>query len=278
MTELTDGLIKWVGRYRERLLLLFVVMNYGALFVDIGLGHSLLPHFDWRSAIPIVFAPLGALIVFIFLWVRAGVLRSWVLRIIMALSIVVGIAGVVFHLSGHFLIRPSWMAVIYSSPLLAPLSFVLFGLVGLFAYEERLKKIAPKTLIWLTFGGMVLTTVQSTLDHMQNNFFNWGQWIPLVAGIYGGVLLAIYAICWEFKRRGLGVLMWSMLLIMVVGLAGVGFHLYACLTKGVGSLWETLIYEAPPFAPLFFADIALLAILVYLGFMENDGGIKKRKQ
>jgi hypothetical protein len=48
---------------------------------------------------------------------------------------------------------------------------------------------------------------------------------------------------------------------VLVGLLGFGLHIAADLKAPAASLWDRLLYGAPLFAPLLFADLALLATL-----------------
>jgi hypothetical protein len=48
---------------------------------------------------------------------------------------------------------------------------------------------------------------------------------------------------------------------VVVGLLGFYLHVAADLRAPAVSLWDRFLYGAPAFAPLLFADLALLAAL-----------------
>jgi hypothetical protein len=47
----------------------------------------------------------------------------------------------------------------------------------------------------------------------------------------------------------------------VVGLLGFALHARGNLSHQAGSPWDRFVYGAPIFAPLLFADLALLAVL-----------------
>jgi hypothetical protein len=52
-----------------------------------------------------------------------------------------------------------------------------------------------------------------------------------------------------------------MVVEVVVGLLGFYLHFRGNMKNQSGSLWDTFIFGAPIFAPLLFADLALLAVL-----------------
>ena len=52
-----------------------------------------------------------------------------------------------------------------------------------------------------------------------------------------------------------------MVIQIVVGVLGFALHARGNLEHPAGSLWDRFVYGAPIFAPLLFADLALLAVL-----------------
>ena len=50
-----------------------------------------------------------------------------------------------------------------------------------------------------------------------------------------------------------------------VGLLGFYLHVMADLRSPAGSLWDRFLYGAPLFAPLLFADLAMLAAVGIVG-------------
>ena len=55
-----------------------------------------------------------------------------------------------------------------------------------------------------------------------------------------------------------------------VGVALLGFYLHvmADLHSAAGPLWDRILYGAPLFAPLLFADLAMLAALALWGLFQ----------
>ena len=56
---------------------------------------------------------------------------------------------------------------------------------------------------------------------------------------------------------------------VVVGLLGFYLHVAANLRSPAGTLWDRFLYGAPLFAPLLFADLAMLAALGLWGLART---------
>ncbi len=63
----------------------------------------------------------------------------------------------------------------------------------------------------------------------------------------------------HYDRRFLGLCLGMMGVQTLVGGLGFALHLRSSLEGVSESLWENLIFGAPPFAPLLFANLAGLA-------------------
>jgi hypothetical protein len=48
---------------------------------------------------------------------------------------------------------------------------------------------------------------------------------------------------------------------IVVALVGWGFHLRAIALSPMNNWWERIVFSAPVFAPLLFANLAILALI-----------------
>lgn len=111
----------------------------------------------------------------------------------------------------------------------------------------------------LALGGFGGNLALSLLDHAQNGFYKWAEWIPVIAAAFTVSFLgtALARPAWPFLRVCLGVLAFD----VVVGVVGLVLHVAADLRRPAQLIEERVIYGAPPFAPLLFADLALLAAL-----------------
>ena len=256
-------------RRRSFLVEAFAGLNVAFLAVDIWVAHSVNDFRHWAEWIPFWFSILGALALLANLAVSAP-LRSgargfkeglglWVGVAVGVLSILVGVAGLLFHLQSDFFQVKTLRSLVYSAPFVAPLAFAGLGLLVL------LNRTVPggsrewgRWLLLLAWGGFVGNFVLSLVDHAQNGFFFAVEWVPvIVAGVVvGWLILPVFWRVPEAYLQGAGVLL---LLAALVGVAGFVLHLVPVLTEPQGTLWGRLVYGAPPFAPLLFTDLAVLA-------------------
>ncbi|MDX1673824.1 MAG: hypothetical protein R3314_03385 [Longimicrobiales bacterium] len=256
-------------RRRSFLVEVFAGLNLAFLAVDIWVAHSVNEFGHWAEWIPFWFTLVGALALLANLVVSAP-LRSgvrgfkegaglWVGVAVGALSILVGVAGLLFHLESDFFQVRTLRSLVYSAPFVAPLAFAGIGLLVL------LNRTVPggtrewgRWVLLLAWGGFVGNFVLSLVDHAQNGFFFATEWVPvIVAGVVVGWL--ILPVFWRVPAaylRGAGVLL---LVAGLVGVAGFVLHMAPVLTESEGTLWGRLVYGAPPFAPLLFTDLAVLA-------------------
>jgi hypothetical protein len=176
-------------------------------------------------------------------------------------AIVVGVAGLLWHLNADFFQEQTLKNLVYTAPFIAPLAYT--GL-GLLLVLDRL--VDARSLEWsrwvilLAAGGFVGNFVLSLADHAQNGFFFPTEWIGVVgAAIAVGFLLAAVVV-----PRSVPLLVMNLALMViqvVIGLLGSFLHLRAILGNAEVPVWDRFIFGAPVFAPLLFADLALLAIL-----------------
>jgi hypothetical protein len=186
-------------------------------------------------------------------------------------SIAVGIAGVLFHLESAFFAEQTLKNLVYTAPFAAPLAYTGIGLLILLN-----RMIDARSLDWarwvvlLAGGGFVGNFVLTLADHAQNGFFDHLEWVGVVASAWAmSVLLAVLVV--PDNRP----LLWLALAIMAAqvgaGLLGFYLHLAAILRAPAETLWDRVLYGAPVFAPLLFADLAILAALALWGVSRHQG-------
>jgi hypothetical protein len=122
---------------------------------------------------------------------------------------------------------------------------------------------SPAWGAWVAFlalGGFAGNLALSLLDHAQNGFFSAAEWVAVGAAAYGVGFLSVAILRpteAPFLRLCLGVLA----AYAGVGVVGFVLHAVANLRRPGATLFERIVFGAPAFAPLLFADLALLAAL-----------------
>lgn len=256
----------------------FLVANLAFLAVDIAIAHAANAFEHWAEWIPIGFSVVATLLLLLAIalggsqpalpvrqlpgkYGRRGRFARWLGITVGLGSIAVGIAGLVWHLRGDFFQEQTLKNLVYTAPFTAPLAYAGLGLLLLL---DRM--VDPRSRDWwcwvllLAAGGFAGNFILSLADHAQNGFFYPTEWIGVVAGaIAVGFLMAGVLVP---ESRSLMVMNLAIMVIqVVVGVLGFYLHVRADLAAPATSLWDRFLYGAPAFAPLLFADLALLAVL-----------------
>jgi hypothetical protein len=248
---------------------LFAIVNLGFLAVDVWVAHSINAFAERAEWIPVIFsilAPLllaGGALADRMAWLETDARTSgrWIGLIVGWLSLAVGVAGMIFHLESHFFEEKTLKSLVYTAPFIAPLAYSGIGLLLIMNRMVRSRTVEwARWIIVLAMGGFAGNFVLSLADHAQNAFFHVTEWIPVAASALAlGFLLMLLV-------KPLDRLVWTsgvavMLMQMLVGVAGLFFHVRANLAAPAQSLWERFLYGAPAFAPMLFPNLALLALI-----------------
>ncbi|HKI96151.1 MAG TPA: hypothetical protein VJ992_12765 [Gemmatimonadales bacterium] len=255
--------------FRDRRLLveLFVSANLAFLVVDVAIAHAVNAFrnaFEW---IPVGFAGAGAVLLvpgIVGAWRRdrplgrLGTVVGWC-------GVAVGIAGLIFHLRSQFFASTTLHSLVYSAPFVAPLAFTGLGLLLL---ANRMVPDGTREwaqwVVFLALGGFGGNFVLSLTDHAQNGFFNALEWVPVFASAIavGFLLVALF----RPLTRGFARACWLVLALQVVtGVAGFALHVWFDVHGPARRLELDFLYGAPAFAPLLFADLAVLAAIGLTG-------------
>lgn len=253
-------------RRRRWLLEVFLAGNLLFLAVDIYFAHSVNSFREPVEWLPLWFSLAGGLVLFGLLASGRGPdapATRWAGGVIGALSVGVGIWGTVLHLESAFFRRFALDGLVYAAPFVAPLAYAGIGFL-LLVNRAGLFREAPDDLGWgqrvtlfaaAGFGG---NFVLSLLDHEQNGFSFWTEWIPVAAAA-----LAVSNLLFLGLKRmpAPGLVRLAVLTLLLqtgVGLLGFWLHLDAGISALGGRPFEAFVHGAPPFAPLLFADLAVL--------------------
>lgn len=261
-------------RDRRLLVELFVDANLAFLIVDVAIAHAVNAFRDAAEWIPVGFAAAGAVLLvpgIVGTWRRGrppgrlGTLVGWC-------GVGVGIAGLIFHLRSRFFAATTLHSLVYSAPFVAPLAFTGLGLLLL------ANRTVPgdtrewsQWVVFLALGGFVGNFVLSLTDHAQNGFFNVLEWVPVFASALavGFLLVALFRpLTRAFVRA-----CWIVLALQVMtGVAGFALHVWFDLHGPARRVEMDFLYGAPAFAPLLFADLAVLAAIGLAGLRATADG------
>ncbi len=278
---------RWIPFDRDQLVLLLVASNELFLGLDTYLSHLINGTIVIREWIPIVFGPVAGLLLLI-----AGLFaRKWrntaslVASLVLLASVVVGILGTVFHM--QLAIRPgappgykvTIPGIIWSPPVLGPLSFALVGWLGISAvwrekptgsgnlmflnrWSLQLPYSKSKAYYYIVSLGAMIATVSSVIDHARHHFSDPWMWFAAAAGLFATCVALGLALIEQPDRGDLIGYASAMLLLLIIGPLGLYFHAEANLTADGKFVLERFIRGAPMMAPLLFTNIGLMGILV----------------
>jgi len=242
---------------------LFAIANLAFLTVDVFIAHAINAFHYPVERIPVGFGVAGAAVLLGALAMDAFDLRRrrarWAGTVVGWSAIAVGVIGLFLHLRGTFFERQTIESLVYTAPFAAPLSFAGLGFLVLLNRGVEVRSVEwGQWVLFLALGGFVGNFALSLADHAQNGFFDLREWIPVVAAAFAVSFLAVLL----FRPRDRGLLKataWLLGIEAVVGVLGFAFHLGAIARSPHPDLTQAVLYGAPPFAPLLFCDLALLA-------------------
>ena len=254
----------------------FVVFNFACLTGDIVFAHGSNHFRNTAEYIPLFFSAIACASLFAAsllrlrfnwggAWKGLGYFVGWA-------SIVVGAAGVIYHLDSHFFYERTLKSLTYTAPFAGPLAYMGLGCLTLMN-----RMISNQTREWnqwvlfFSMGGFAGNFVLSLADHATNAFFRWTEWLPVVSSALAvGFLFTLLV---SDTPPGFRRLCSSVLLLQVlVGMLGFGFHFWADLHGPAGRLIDNLLSGAPPFAPLLLPNLSLLAWLALRAESELPRG------
>lgn len=279
---------------RDQAMLVMAAFTLIMLGVETYLAHlisgTIVPY-EW---IPIIFGPIAGILLIIagLLAVRNRALATVIASIVFVLSIVVGILGAYFHLMRATLPfaetgnQVSVPLLVWAPPILGPLTFSLIGLVGLSAawieeppdsgtlillgeWQLHLPYSETRAYFFMTSLACLATVISSVLDHARTDFTNLWLWVPTAIGVFATVVSAVLGALERPSRADLITYFVAMLLLIIVGVAGVGFHIDQNLTSQGLIVNERFIRGAPFLAPLLFTTIGAIGIIALLNPRER---------
>jgi hypothetical protein len=261
--------LRWLWN-AQLLLEMFVAANLAVLAGDIVLAHSVNHFRQWAEYIPLYFsadAPLLLAVAMLARW-RWSSPDAWrdIGFLVGGLSVLVGLAGVVFHLQSSFFAERTMRSLTYAAPFAAPLAYAGLGFLLILnrmvaaRVEDRPNPEWARWVILLASGGFFGNFVLCLTDHATNGFFLKTEWIPVISSALATGFL-IVPVFLPVTRRYLDVCLAVLGLQALVGVLGFGLHLWMNYNTPGGSLFEKSVYGAPPMAPLLFPNLVALALI-----------------
>jgi len=148
-----------------------------------------------------------------------------------------------------------------TAPFAAPLAYPGIGLRLLLNHMLYSRTVDwARWVVMLALGGFAGNFVLTLADHAQNGFFRPSEWIGVIASAWAVSSLCAVLVVYD-NRPLLGLALVVMAAQVGVGILGFYLHVMADLRSTSGSLWDRILYGAPLFAPLLFANLAMLAAL-----------------
>lgn len=252
-----------LAKHELLLLELFVATNFAFLTLDIYLAHSFNAFRHWAEWIPFYFSAVAAVLLVPTLVYRYRVPGSVLWRqigfLLGGMSILVGAAGMLFHLNSVFFAESSIRNLVYTAPFAAPVAYVGVGFLLLLNRMVSTEDIEwGQWVLFFALGGFFGNFVLSLCDHAQNGFFNASEWIPVWSSAFAVGFLAT-AVLRPSNSNFLRLCLFVVAVQIAVGILGFGFHLVADLKGPSARLLDNFIYGAPSLAPLLFANLGILA-------------------
>jgi hypothetical protein len=279
---------------RDQMMLLMAAINEILLGLETYIAHltsgTIVPN-EW---IPILFGPTSGVLLLLagLLALRRRALATAIGTTVFLASIAVGLLGAYFHLMRAILPgalpgeQVSVPLLVWAPPILGPLTFALVGLLGISsAWIEdpmdsgvlvllagkrlRLPYSKTRAYFFITGMGSLATVISSVLDHARTNFSNPWLWLPTAVGIFATVVAVVLGAEEQPSRLDLFTYLGAMLMMILVGVLGSVLHIGQNLTSQGTIVGERFLRGAPVLAPLLFADIGSIGLLVLMNPKEQ---------
>ncbi len=282
---------------RDQFFLLLAGVNEVFLGIDIYLAHKISGTIVVREWIPIIFGPIAGGLIFLAGWIaiRRRALATVIANLVFLASIAVGLLGAYYHVVRAILpTAPAGQQVtvdllVWAPPIVGPLVFSLVGLVGISAvwiedpvnsgrlrmFRERhiqLPYSKTRAFYFMVSLGTLATLLSSQLDHARTSFENPWLWAPIAVGVFGVLVPFVMALLPAPSRADYIVYTAAMLALIAVGVIGAVLHVNQNLTASGQFVGERFIRGAPFLAPLLYANMGTLGLLVLLDPEESAAG------
>lgn len=274
---------------RDQVILLLAAFNELMLGIETTMAHLLSGTIRSGEWVPIIFGPVAGVLLGIagLIALRKRQMANSIASLVFLASMVVGVLGSYFHLHRAILSdapagqQLNELVLLYAPPLLSPLTFILIGILGISAAWEELpldsglvrligrrqiQMPLSKTRAYFLMTALfiLVTVVSSVIDHARSGFANPWLWLPTIIGIFTTLVTLSAGAFKRLQRSDLITYAAAMILMALVGLLGAWFHVDFNRTGQGAFIVERFLRGAPAMAPLLFADMGLLGLVVLL--------------
>lgn len=185
-------------------------------------------------------------------------------------SMTAGLAGLGFHFY-NITKRPgglSWNNVFYAAPYAAPGALALSGLFGVVAgvvhrmrHQSRQRQIEfAEGLAYTISGCMMVTASEAWVLHFRGAYHDPFMYVPVTVVPAAAAALAYAGI--KQTEPSFTAARWLLNAAGLIGLAGVGFHIFGVhRNMGGWKNWTQMLFQGPPIpAPPSFSGLALAGL------------------
>ena len=240
---------------------LFALTNLAFLALDIYVAHSMNAFRHAAEWIPFAFSLAAPVALVAGLVARRPRVGHLIGLVVGWAAVLVGVAGLVFHLNSRFFEAQTLQSLVYTAPFVAPLAYTGIGLLLILnRTTDWSNEEWARWVLVLALGGFVGNFVLSLADHAQNGFFDWREWLAVIFAAIG-IGFLVTATLVQPSRRFIQWCAGVMLAEMVIAIVGFVLHAAANLHGPSASMVDNFVFGAPVFAPLLFANLALLALI-----------------
>jgi hypothetical protein len=131
-------------------------------------------------------------------------------------------------------------------------------------YHLQLPYSKTQAYFYITGMAGLAALISSVLDHARLNFENPWLWLPIVMGVFGTVVAVTMGAIDRPTRMDLVIYVIAMVLLIMLGVIGAVLHVESDLVRQTVLVGERFIRGAPVMAPLLFANVGAIGLLVLL--------------
>ena len=249
--------------YKTPILLGFMALNFLLTGVDVLIAHSQNDFFGWE-VIPLILAPIAVIAVLAQLVFRYNTVVKRSFQTVMWVGVAVGVVGTLFHLMGNATSSQESLnrLLVAGSPIAAPIACAGISCYALVSAHYQGTARRSKLLVLVGLG-FLCAVIAAFLDHARLGFVPSYTLIPLVSGTMA-TLACFYIARGQANPQEIYLYLLILVLNLVIGLMGFGFHLMGDLAGTQTIVWARMMYRNPLLGPLLFCNLAFLGGLSLL--------------